>query len=392
MADVIVVGAGPAGSSAAATLARASATSGCHGHAGRRVLLVDRSTFPRDKTCGDAIQGGAIKLLRELGYTGAIDPAKFTKITNWIIEAPSRVSVGSPLHSQHDEPYIARRTEFDTLVFQQALANGAEFCQAQVAAPIIEGGHVVGVTAKPVGAKHTIELRAPIVIAADGATSVIGRALLGSREEERHWAVAIRCYARMKAKVDNRCEFYFPRVVLPGYAWVFPMGEDTANIGVGIRLDQYRKRGQTLAVLLDRFLDVLGDRVDRSSVEGIKSWQLPFGSKPMSRVFDGCMLVGDAGHFVDPLLGAGIYYGMLTGHLAAQVADGALRDGDTSRRRLLEFDRLWKQHLAGKLRHATRVQRLVIAQPWTLNLLMSVATHNRALGRLVVMGLSGEKL
>src|SRR5258708_9283444 len=118
MPDVIVVGAGPAGSSAAATLARATES-----HAGRRVLLVDRSTFPRDKTCGDAIQGGAIKLLRELGYAGTIEPAKFTKITNWTIEAPSRVSVGSPLHTQHDEPYIAKPTEFDTLVFQQALAN-----------------------------------------------------------------------------------------------------------------------------------------------------------------------------------------------------------------------------------------------------------------------------
>src|SRR5258708_17837217 len=341
MTDVIVVGAGPAGSSAAATLARAT-----EGHPGRRVLLVDRSTFPRDKTCGDAIQGGAIHLLRELGYQGTIDPAKFTKITSWTIEAPSRVKVESLLHTQNgDEPYIARRTEFDTLVFQQALANGAEFCQAQVTAPIIEGGRVVGVTARPVGAKHNIELRAPVVIAADGATSVVGRALLGGRDEERHWAVAIRCYARMKSKLENRCEFYFPRVVVPGYAWVFPMGEATdgcasANIGVGIRLDHYRKRGETLTGLLDRFLDMLGDRIDRDSVEAIKSWQLPFGSKPISRAFDGCMLVGDARHFVDPLLGAGIYYGKLTGHLAPQVADGALRDGETLLRRLSDFDRV----------------------------------------------------
>jgi flavin-dependent dehydrogenase len=179
---------------------------------------------------------------------------------------------------------------------------------------------------------------------------------------------------------------------MPGYAWIFPVGEDRANIGVGIRLDLYQKRNRSLNELLDSFLDMLGERVDRQSVEEIKSWQLPLGSTPTRRAFDGCMLVGDAGHFIDPLLGAGIYFGMCTGHLAAKVADAALREGDSSQRRLREFDRLWKKDLGWTLRRATLVQKLVVSRPWTMNLVVGLASLNNVLGRWIVTALSGEKL
>lgn len=384
MYDVIVAGAGPAGSTAAAALAKA----------GRRVLLMDRSGFPRDKTCGDAIQAGALSLLYELGYQGSIDPAVFTHIADWTIEAPSKVNISANLHFYKGEhaPYIARRVNFDHLVYQQATANGAEFCQAQVMSPILDGKKVIGVVAKPVGSKESMEFRAPIVIAADGATSVIAREVRKERDADVHWAIAIRCYATMREDLNNRCEFYFPKSILPGYAWIFPSGEHSANIGVGIRLDKYRQRNMVLSDMLERFLDDLGERVDRASVSEIKSWQIPFGSRRNSRAFDGCMLVGDAGNFVDPLLGAGIYFGMKTGMLAAQVAIAALHDGDTSQKRLCEFDRLWKQAIGWPLRRATLVQKVIIGQPWLLNSVIGLASLNKALGRRVVMALSGEKI
>ncbi|MEP7286343.1 MAG: geranylgeranyl reductase family protein [Chloroflexota bacterium] len=382
MYDVIVAGAGPAGSTAAATLAQA----------GRRVLLIDRSTFPRDKTCGDAIQGGAIDLLRGLGYLDLLDATQFTSIKEWTITAPSGIMAAASLSPHEHAPYIARRIDFDLLVYQQAIANGAEFCQAQVTAPIIENGKVVGVTVKPHGAKDTVDLRARLVIAADGATSVIARAVRGGRDEDIHWAVASRCYVKMAQPLNHRCEFYFPKVILPGYAWIFPAGNDSANIGVGMRLDKYRQRDSSLNDLLDLFLDTLGDRVDRNSIESVKSWQIPFGSKFNERTFDGCLLVGDAGNFVDPLLGAGIYFGMKTGQLAAQVADIALRDGDTSRQRLSEYDRRWKRALTQSLRRATIVQKVVISHPHSMNVVLGLAALHPTLSRWVVMTLSGEKI
>jgi geranylgeranyl reductase family protein len=384
MYDVIVAGAGPAGSAAAAALSKV----------GRRVLLIDRSTFPRDKTCGDAIQAGALALLYDLGYQGTIDQSIFTHIADWTIEAPSRVSVSANLHAYKGEhaPYIARRLNFDNLVYRQAIANGANFCQAQVTSPIFDGDKVVGVVAKPVGSKDSMEFRAPIVIAADGATSVIARDVRKERDADVHWAIAIRCYVTMREDLKNRCEFYFPKSILPGYAWIFPSGEHGANIGVGIRLDKYRQQNIALSDLLERFLDDLGGRVDRASVAEIKSWQIPFGSRRNSRAFGGCMLVGDAGNFVDPLLGAGIYFGMKTGMLAAQVADSALRDSDTSQRRLSEFDRLWKRVIGWPLRRATLVQKIIIGQPWLLNSVIGIASLNKELGRRLVMALSGEKI
>jgi geranylgeranyl reductase family protein len=380
--DVIVVGAGPAGSTAAATLAQG----------GRHVLLIDRVAFPRDKTCGDAIQAEAVELLRSIGYREPLDPQKFTSVVDWTIEAPSRVVVAAKLNTHGHDPYIARRVDFDSLVYQQAIANGAEFCQAQVVGPICEGSRVVGVTAKPQGSKTEIELRAPIVIAADGATSAVARVLTDAHQETLHRAVAIRCYATLRENHNHRCEFYFPKSVLPGYGWIFPIGERQANIGVGMRLDKYRKIGASLETLLERFLDMLGSRVDRASIAAVKSWQLPFGSKRYRRSFDGCLLVGDAGGFVDPLLGAGIYFGMKTGQIAAQVADAALRESDTSQQRLSDFDRLWKRSLGWSLLRATLVQRIVIGQPWMLNAVCAVAALHPVLGRYVIKTLSGEKI
>jgi geranylgeranyl reductase family protein len=380
MYEAIVVGAGPAGSSAAATLAGA----------GHRVLLLDRTSFPRDKTCGDAVQAAAIGLLREYGYAGALDLTQFVPVNSWSIEAPSRRAVSATMHPvEGQEPFIARRFTFDKLIFDQAVARGAEFCQAQVTAPLIENGRVVGVQAK-IGGATTI-WRAPIVIAADGATSVIARALT-PREENIHWAIAIRGYAAMTHDLNNRCEFYFPEKVLPGYGWVFPTGVREANIGVGIRLDKYQERDESLRVLLNMFLDMLGSRVDRNSLQDIQSWQLPMGSKNFRRSYDGCLLVGDAGSFIDPLLGAGIYHGMMTGHLAGEVASQAIRHGDTSRRFLYTFDRRWKQVLGRPLARATLVQRLIIEHPGLLNAVIGVASLNEILGRVLVMFLSGEKL
>ena len=380
--DAIVVGAGPAGSTAAATLSLR----------GRRVLLLDRQTFPRDKTCGDAIQAGAIGLLRELGFTKPLDSTLFHPVTAWTIEAPNRRVVAARLDTGGHDPYIARRVQFDQLIFDQAIANGAVFQQAQVTAPIINSGRVVGVEIRRAGSREIEPLYAPVVIAADGATSIVRRALLPSREADVHHAVAIRCYAEMRNPLQPCCEFYFPKAIMPGYAWLFPTGSSSANIGIGMRRDQYRKRGLSLETLLDLFLDMLGERVDRARITEVRSWQLPFGSSRHSRAFDGSLLIGDAGSFIDPLLGAGIYNAMRTGNLAAQVVDAALKRGDTSQQALGAYDRQWRQMLGGGLRRARWVQQLIVGQPWLMNAVFTPASLHPALGRRVVMALSGEKI
>ena len=104
------------------------------------------------------------------------------------------------------------------------------------------------------------------------------------------------------------------------------------------------------------------------------------------------MLIGDAGSFIDPLLGAGIYNAMRTGNLAAQVVDAALKRGDTSQQALGEYDRQWRQMLGGGLRRARWVQQLIVGQPWLMNAVFTPASLHPALGRRVVMALSGEKI
>ena len=379
---MIVVGAGPAGSTAAAAL----------GRLGRRVLLLDRQSFPRDKTCGDAIQAGAIEILRELGYTKPLDPACFHPVSAWTIEAPNRRIVAAALDTHGHDPYIARRVQFDQLVYDQALTSGVQFVQRQVTAPVIEAGRVIGVEARRPGSRTVETFRAPVVIAADGATSVMRRALLPNREPDVHHAVAIRGYAQFRTRLDPCCEFYFPKVIMPGYGWLFPTGDHSANIGIGMRRDQYRRRGLSLEALFDLFLDMLGDRLDRDSLSEVQSWQLPFGSSQQPRAVAGSLLIGDAGSFIDPLLGAGIYNAMRTGRLAAQVIDNALAMTDPLPGTLASFDRRWRQMMGGGLRRARWVQQIIVGQPWLMNAVFTPASLHPALGRRVVMALSGEKI
>jgi len=354
--DVVVVGAGPSGSVTAAALAR-------HG---RDVLLLDRARFPRDKACGDGVPPGTVAILNELGAGGVIRDAGFHPIHGLRLVSPRGRQWSVHLRPRRDDTgfYVAPRLVFDELLRRHAIASGAAFQRGRVQSLIEECGVVRGVNAVIDGAEVSIDAR--VVIGADGATSLVARSLLGDKQPADRRAVAVRAYADGIETIPHTIEFHWYARFAPGYGWIFPTGPGSANVGVVVRADAFKRRGITLDDLLEEFLHApdLRRRAQRVVVRDRASWQLPYAVPGALRAsFAGALLVGDAARLVDPLTGEGIHNAVVSARLAADVVHDALSRGDVSAASLREFDARCERELGALIRRAYRAQRHLAAHP-----------------------------
>jgi geranylgeranyl reductase family protein len=362
--DVIVVGAGPAGSVAAMALAQK----------GYDVLMLDRQPFPRDKICGDGIPAGALDLLYSLGMEEKIRAANFYYIDKLRLVSPKGYTMDADLEEAHHKARsaIVPRMQFDVLLQQHAVDSGAEFREAQVKEPIVEDGQVRGVRARLNGSLS--EIRAPLVIGADGVTSVVARALRPDEHEEGHRAVALRAYVEDFEVLPHEVEFYLYDEILPGYAWIFPTAERQANVGLGMRLDLFREHGHNLKRLLERFLEMPEIRKrlrPGATVRDVATWQLNFGSqRNIQRTYDGAMLVGDAAGLINPLTGGGIANAVISSWLAASTAHQAFLKGDFRRDSLRMYDEYCQQRLWPGMRRSFFIQQLMVIIPWAIDWLI----------------------
>lgn len=358
--DVIVAGAGPAGSSAAAVLAQ----SGLH------TLLIDREGFPREKACGDAVPSKGIRLLQEIGMQ-PFTADELYPVKKVLLRGPRGAELKFALTEDPQfNSSIVSRYVFDNAICQHAISCGAEYRTMSASAPILENGRVVGIKAK--AGKQEVELRSKMVIAADGATSVIARALSGVQRSESQQAVALRGYLKTDIDLDPTIEFIFSANILPGYAWFFPMGKRIANVGIGMRADFYKRQSRSLPEALQIYLDSPEVRAlaGKNKIENLKSWPIPLFSFEQKRIFNGALLIGDAGGFVSPLTGAGIYPALVTGTSAAKVAVEAIRVGDVSEKGLAAFEGLWRKDLEGEMKGATFLHKILSAIPSLIDVLI----------------------
>lgn len=370
--EVIVVGAGPGGATTAAALARQ----------GRDVLLIDRSAFPRDKICGDAISVGAIRILNDLGMTdkvrAAVQRGEFYSLSGMRLFSPSGHMLQAPFqHGEGDEDsYVAPRVYFDATIQQHALECGAGFVRADVQEPLLEDGRVVGVVARENG--HVQAHRAQVVVGADGVTSTIMRHLRpeSNQHVDLHRAVALRAYVEDIELYPHEVEFYLYDEILPGYAWIFPTAERTANVGLGMRLDIFRRHKRNLKKMLADFLAMPTIRRrlgSGSQVRDVAIWQLNFGSQPrLQHVFDGALLVGDAAGFINPLTGGGIHNALISGILAAETIDEALRAGDVTREGLRRYEQRCDEEMWSGMRKSFLYQRILLNYPNVVDALIRV--------------------
>ncbi len=353
--DVLVVGAGPAGSAAAITAATR----------GLDVLLVDKATFPRDKTCGDGLTTGALRLLEQLGFPLHTIPS-YTSVRECVIVTPNRRHVTLPLRGNGEYAGVVPRAELDTALAEHAArrgavvrdGNGITSLEVHEEGPGAEIGAATGVVAEladgtPVAARW--------VIAADGHYSGVRHLLEPERPPELGDWSTFRQYFR--GVDDRRLWVIFEPDLLPGYAWVFPLPDGRANVGFGMLRDEGRV-GKLVKEkwnsLLERssMREALGPGAEPDGPH--RAWPVPTRLDPAALTRSRVLFVGDAAGVVDPMTGEGIAQALETGMLAAE----AIRDGGSTE----VVARRYRENVAKTLGHdlafARFVQR-VLARSWT---------------------------
>ncbi len=379
--DVLIIGAGPAGS----TLARSLGLSG----ANFKVGLVDRALFPRDKSCGDGIGPSAVAIAKELGLAPLLKD--YQKIELMGVAKSGVLQLESQLpriKGKAPEGYVIPRKQFDQCLLQAAQAVGAELWQGYSfeTASYDASQQKWLVTIK--NDKETLQLTTKLLVGADGAKSKVRRFLQVPDNNDQHTAIATRVYATTK-KSCKRLLLDFELEKYLGYSWIFPSKEGLLNIGVGLLLANYRKQRQNLKQLLHDYLaslSALDLEVDEAS---IYSHPLPLGSQLPPLAFQSAALVGDAGSMINPMTGEGIYYGMYAGKLLAET----LVEGKARQRNLEKSLALYQQRFVKKFaRHfklCHRLQTLSTGNPRLfMNVLATCRKSPRATSELleVMMG------
>ncbi|HEY5882764.1 MAG TPA: geranylgeranyl reductase family protein [Nakamurella sp.] len=356
VADVIVVGAGPAGSTLATHLARA----------GVDVLLLEKSTFPREKVCGDGLTPRGVKQVIALG----IDVSG----PDWIKNKGLRVVGGGTslelpwpvLQDFPDFGLVRPRRDFDDLLATLAVKAGARLRMAtNVKEPIVDErtGRIVGVSAKT--ADGPVRFRAPLVLACDGVSARVAVGMGINKREDRPIGVAVRRYYRSDVRThDDYLESHLELwdrsnpdkpELLPGYGWIFGLGDGTVNVGLGM-LNSSKAFGRTdYRALLRRWLDGTPEEWglrEENAIGSIGGAGLPMGFNRTPHYANGLMLVGDAGGLCNPFNGEGIAYAMES---AALAADAVLQangrpDGPSREAALHGYATAMQEHLGSYYR------------------------------------------
>jgi geranylgeranyl reductase family protein len=377
--DVLVVGAGPAGSSAAAWSARA----------GLETVLVDAASFPRDKPCGDGLTPRAIAELARLDLLDFLRG----RGTNWGLRAHGFGRVhhlpwpGGRLPSWGS---AAPRTELDAAVLRVAKASGAQVVEGAKAVAVQRApdGRVASVTFRSAHETFTVACRRLVV--ADGARSQTGRSLGRTWHRDTAYGVAARGYIGSDATHDPWISSHLELRdeagdVLSGYGWVFPLGDGTVNLGVGTLATERHPAAVNLRQLLDHYvLQRRGDFGLHGDVRAVWSALLPMGGAVTGVAGPNWLLVGDAAGCVNPLNGEGIDYALETGRFAGDLLAAATGD----------YAQVWPAELTAHYGEAFSIARrlaglltvpglLPALGPWGMRSRSLMAVALRLMGNLV---------
>jgi len=365
--DLLVIGGGPAGSAAAIRAARA----------GLRVTVLEKGAHGRDKVCGDGLTPRAVAALDELGID--VTPAHRIDGLRMIAGRRTRELAWPSSGRFPSHGAVWPRHRFDAHLLDVAARAGAEVRFEHDALPLLEGGAVVGATARGEA------FSAPMTILAAGAQGAAAKLVGAGRDPDEPFGLAIRAYAasprhaerHLEACLSLRDEHGTP---VPGYGWMFPAGDGTVNIGVGALSTMKGFRKLNLNTLLDQYAALvrepwsLGPYLDKP-----RAWRLPMSC--VRRSGAGWVAIGDAAGFVNPMNGEGIDYGLESGMLAV---DRFVEDPPTA---AAAYDRDVGERFDAFLRTGRRFSFL-IGHPLLLRsgLRVAVGTQAAADITLAVMG------
>ena len=374
--DVLVVGGGPSGSTCAYWLARA----------GHDVVVVERKKYPREKTCGDGLTPRSVRQLEDMGLTEELAGAghRYSGLRSHAFGRTLELTW--PSHpTLPGYGYVITRKDLDALVAERAAKAGAAVWDGTEALePITEGGLVRGATvkAKDAGAT-TVEVRARYTVVADGANSRFGRSLGTSRNRAYPLGMAIRGYWASPRHDEPWIDSWIDirdkaGNILPGYGWIFPVGDGRINVGVGLLSTFNQWKAVNTTHLLQTFAEYAPESWDirpDTSCGPPTGGRLPMGLSVGPHSGPTWLVVGDAGGTINPFNGEGIAYAYESGRFAAEAVDTALTSGDgmalsTYEQRLhSEYDLYYK---------VARAFVRLIGHPELMRVLVTTGMRNRS--------------
>jgi geranylgeranyl reductase family protein len=377
--DVIVVGGGPAGATAARVL----------GKAGVSTLLLDKSSFPRDKPCGGGISA------RVMGRFPYLDSALANIPVNWVskvyFEAPSGIAVE---YVSAERLYLMiRRCEFDHLLFSMARKQVDCITPALVRKVVF---HRDGVSVEAEVAGERRDYHGKIVIGCDGANSMVARGSgLRSGTVKNEYAIDMMeetPYAELGLSERDRMYVYYGYQGHYGYSYVFPK-MNHVNLGIGCKMDHYLAgmRGEQY-VHHSSFVEGLITKrllTGASNRANFRAFPLPISGPLPCTYNERTLLCGDAGGFVNAFTAEGIYYAMVSGEHAARTAVDAIRANDTTASRLSAYEQGWKKEIGRDLSKSVAIQRLLLADLRRVDRIVKAATRNPTLAALLAQYATG---
>ncbi|HLG95797.1 MAG TPA: geranylgeranyl reductase family protein [Bryobacteraceae bacterium] len=377
--DVIVVGAGPAGATAAKTL----------GEAGVSTLVLDKASFPRDKPCGGGISARAISRFPYLKDALQKIP------TNWVSKVYFESPDGSAVDYESDQPLYAmiRRCQFDDLLLSLARAHVEYRPGALIRKISIERERAV-VSAEVAGEMKEYACR--VVIGCDGANSVVARAAgLRAGKVQSDYAIDMMeetPYAELKVHERDRMYVYYRLQAQYGYGYVFPKTE-FLNLGVGFKLDYYlsqlRGKHYSYHQAFTEELKSKGLVEGTSNERNFRAFPLPI-SGPLKRTYtDRLLVAGDAGAFVNAFTAEGIYYAMVSGEHAGRTAAQAVRRGQFDGQALRAYEASWKREIGAELSKSVDIQRLLMTDAGRVDRIVSAAARSPKLAEILAMYATG---
>lgn len=355
--DVAIVGAGPAGSAAAITLAAA----------GRSVVVIDRATFPRDKFCGDGLTTGALRHLETLGLD-PLEVASWHRVDDIVVRGPNGREVEFPLPRHRGQfAVIARRTDLDHALVRRAAQMGATIREGHAFDDItIRRDHV------EISVAGAESLRARHVIGADGMWSPLRKRLgVAPPHYLGEWHAFRQYFTNVTGPAADKMIVWFEPSVLPGYVWSFPLGDGRANVGYGVTRSPKQRTGamktQWPTLLASSYMtEILGTGATPEAPH--RAWPIPARIDSIALTAPRTMFVGDAAAATDVMTGEGIAQALLTGMLAARAVIDGQRDDDV----LTRYEQAVKRALFADHRMSVRLQS-VIARPRALDAAVRIA-------------------